>query len=300
MDARIGRTIDAVLNPKNYLPFPSIANQQQFEQLWKKNPMWIFANMAHAAYCAPDEITKILARFGAETRFYQSGADANGVIRGRQALLAIWPNKAKVKAILAFRGTEGTETMKIQPPEFIRSAMNMVGITLPEQVSTFLATDIIDDLDFIKIPYKSSEVHRGFFSATSDLWPAIKNDLTALDISASTQTFVTGHSLGAAMAVIAGMTYPFANIVTFGEPRIGKNIGESLQRPSSHIRYVNGNDPVSKVVPTIFPFDYEHHGELRNIVDSAYGGPNALYDHSIINYAEVLQCVDNGQHSTLT
>lgn len=293
MDTRTGRTIDAVLNPKNYPPFPTITNQEQFNQVWVKNPMWIFANMAHAAYCDPDEIKTALAGFGAETRFYQSTADENGITRGRQALLSIWSDKA----IVAFRGTEGSETMKIQPPEFIRSAMNMIGITLPQEVSTFLATDIIDDLDFIKVPYKNSEVHRGFFSATSELWPAIKKDLTQLNLSVPEQVFATGHSLGAAMAVIAGMAYPFANIVTFGEPRVGNAIGESLQRPDSHIRYVNGNDPITKVVPTMFPFCYEHHGELREIADNAYGGPNALYDHSIVNYAEILHDPDDGHHS---
>ena len=33
--------------------------------------------------------------------------------------------------------------------------------------------------------------------------------------------YVTGHSLGAAMAVVAGMSNKFDKVVTFGEPRVG-------------------------------------------------------------------------------
>ena len=51
---------------------------------------------------------------------------------------------------------------------------------------------------------------------------------------------------------------------------------------------VNGIDPVTKIVPTFWPFSYHHHGEVRAVVDTEHGGPNALYDHSIVNYAEIL------------
>ena len=52
---------------------------------------------------------------------------------------------------------------------------------------------------------------------------------------------------------------------------------------------MTGNDPVPWMIPSVGPFRYEHHGELRRIVDRAHGGPNALYDHSIVNWAEVLR-----------
>lgn len=284
MNKRTGRTLDAVLNPKNYPPFAGIDDHAQFEQLWQHKPMAVLAHIAHAAYCAPAEVEKILAKFGATVRFYRSQADVNGIIRGRYALLACWADKT----ILAFRGTDGAKPVRIQTPEFVHLFMDRFGITMPEQVSTLLATDVLDDLDFVKIPYKNSLVHRGFLSAANELWPAIERDLAALNLSAAEQVFATGHSLGGAMAVISGMSYPFRQIVTFGEPRVGRDIGYSLDSGTAHIRYVNGDDPVPRLAPSGFPFFYEHHGELRGIVDSAYGGPNALYDHSIVNYAEIL------------
>ena len=46
---------------------------------------------------------------------------------------------------------------------------------------------------------------------------------------------------------------------------------------------------MTRIVPSFYPFQYRHHGELRTIVDQNHGGPNVLYDHAIVNYAEVLR-----------
>ena len=90
------------------------------------------------------------------------------------------------------------------------------------------------------------------------------------------------------MAVIAGMTFPFARIVTFGAPRVGQDLQDTLGDPSCHIRCVNGNDPVPWIVPSVYPFRYKHFGDLRNIVDQTHG-PSTLYDHAILSYAAVLR-----------
>jgi hypothetical protein len=285
MPPRIGRSLDAVLNPKHYPPFPHITSARMFERAWQDNSMGVFANMAHAAYCAPADMEKRLRDLGAATRFYESPPVGETIIRGRQAFLAIWDDKA----ILAFRGTEGSEKIRLKTPEALRSIVAKIGWDLPEALDTFLATDILDDLNFRTTAYRRSHVHRGFLEATLELWPAIENDLTTLCASSNRPVFVTGHSLGGAMAVIAGMTYAFKRIVTFGEPRVGEDIHRTIQDPTVHIRCVNGNDPVPRIVPTFYPFRYRHHGNMRAIVDSEHGGPNVLYDHSIVNYAEVLQ-----------
>jgi hypothetical protein len=285
MAARIGRSLDAVLNPKHYPPFPDITTAESFRQAWQNNPMWVLANMAHAAYCAPEDMAKRFHGFGAVTHFYESGADSSLIIRGRQAFLAIWADKA----ILSFRGTEGSEKLRLKTPDALRTAIEKLGWTLPGALDTFLATDILDDLNFRTTTYRRSHVHKGFLEATLDLWPAIEADLKAHGTPSSRPVFVTGHSLGGAMALIAGMTYPFKRIVTFGAPRVAQDLHRAIADPARHIRYVNGNDPVPHVVPTFYPFQYRHHGERRTIVDQHHGGPNVLYDHSIVNYAEILR-----------
>ena len=87
------------------------------------------------------------------------------------------------------------------------------------------------------------------------------------------------------MATLAGMRYPFEEVVTFGEPRVGSNIDIAF-KAKSHKRYVNGNDPVTKVPPELF-FGYDHHGEPVRIFDPG-GRTDFRYDHSIVYYSENL------------
>jgi hypothetical protein len=282
---RDGRSLRAVFNPQQFAPFPGITTASHFRQVWKHNPMWVLANMAHAAYCSPESMQPLFRSFGADTRFYASSAEESTVLRGRQAFLSIWEDKA----ILSFRGTEVAETLRLKTPEALRTAVAKWGVALPEALDTFVATDILDDLNITLVPYQKSRVHQGFLKATQDLWPAIEDDLKTLASPARQPVYATGHSLGGAMAVIAGMTYPVRRIITFGEPRVGATLKRTLSDPAIHIRYVNGNDPVPWMIPSGGPFRYKHHGELRRIVDRSHGGPNALYDHSIVNYGEVLR-----------
>ena len=86
------------------------------------------------------------------------------------------------------------------------------------------------------------------------------------------------------MAVVAAAFYPFRQVVTFGEPAVGNHLDRTIASGCTHIRYVNGHDPVTKIVPDWL---YHHHGELRSISD--IDGPDFRYDHSIINYAAILE-----------
>ena len=100
--------------------------------------------------------------------------------------------------ILAFRGTE---------------------ITSPK--------DILTDLKFGKTPMESGvggKVHRGFRAATTAAIEDIRAELAVMP------TYITGHSLGGALAVITAalLAGPFGlipncivGVVTFGAPRVG-------------------------------------------------------------------------------
>jgi len=279
-----GRTIDAVLNPKKYPAFSKISDQNAFDALWASNRDCVFANMAHAAYCDNNYTKKLLDKFGVkDVKFYKSQPNNHGIIRGREAFLAIWENKA----ILSFRGTEGTDQLRIKVSDKVISFFKKyLKINIPLEIKTFIPTDIIDDIKFFQFTYSEaggeSKIHGGFYHATNELWPEIKNDLENLNLSDSTQLYVTGHSLGAAMALIAAMFYSFKEVVTFGEPCVGNDIDKTLEN-CPHTRYVNGNDPVTKIVPKVI---YKHHGDEIKIQDSS--GSDIRYDHSIINYADIL------------
>ncbi len=280
-----GRTLDAVVNPNHYMPFSSILDVDTFEKTWLNNPSLIFANMSHAAYFDKNFLIELFKKFGAKIKFYESEFNEGGVKRGREAFLAIW----KDKAILSFRGTEANEKLQIKINNKNNFLNKFTNIKLQKEVGIpFLPTDIIDDLYFIPKTYgegiNKSQIHSGFLNATKELFPNIQKDIDHLRLSDPSQIYVTGHSLGAAMAVVAGALGSFKMIVTFGEPSVGNNLDNTIDKNCKHIRYVNGIDPVTKIIPK---FLFEHHGELRSITD--IDGPDFRYDHSIINYSIILE-----------
>lgn len=180
-----GRTFDAVSNPRKYKSFIGVSNEQDFEKEWKGNPGWIFANFSHIAYYDSEHIASCLEKFNFKVTFFDDG-------NGRQAFLAVDSDKA----ILSFRGTE------------------------PSDIK-----DLLDDVKIINpTSYKNATVHRGFLDATLSLMEnkgeagGIESYLKKLP---NHKLYVTGHSLGAAMAVVAGMSNKFDKVVTFGEPRVG-------------------------------------------------------------------------------
>ncbi len=108
-------------------------------------------------------------------------------------------------------------------------------------------------------------IHRGFWKS----WTAVKSK--ALDSIASVRTsrqrlWVTGHSLGGALATLAGRDMPRflrpTGVVTFGAPRVGDpSFAQNYNAP--HARYVNEDDVVPHVPFRGLINRYEHVGNGR-------------------------------------
>jgi len=150
----------------------------------------------------------------------------------------------------------------------------------------FINNDILAVLKLIPITfdhYDDVMIHSGFLEELNKLWPKIKRDIQQhvgdRPISA------TGHSLGAAISTLAAMRYPFEDVITFGEPRVGSKIGIAF-KAKNHLHYVNGKDPVPTVPPE-FIFDYKHHGVEKNILVKD-GEADVRFEHSIVFYSENL------------
>ena len=128
--------------------------------------------------------------------------------------------------VLSFRGTEVTEP-----------------------------SDILADLKAGKnIEAIGGKIHVGFKGEINKLWPAIEKAVANID-----SLYVTGHSLGAAMATIAAgrMQSKVLALVTFGSPRVGnKQYVNSLT--VTHYRVQNNCDDVTKVPFLLMGF--AHHG----------------------------------------
>lgn len=147
-------------------------------------------------------------------------------------------------------------------------------------VVAFPGTDnaacFVADLDAIPMAVPGAgDVHRGFWLA----WQAISVDVLAA-IDGRPVTLV-GHSLGAAMAIMAAVEMtisgnPPAAVFAFEPPRVSPGLAvRALLSPVNMRLYRNGND----LVPSL-PIGWMHAGLLDYIGEPAMPWPN-LRDHEI-------------------
>jgi len=132
--------------------------------------------------------------------------------------------------------------------------------------------DIIADLRMFPINKKGlGRVHKGFIKEVEDLLDLILKDIPDSDIQCN--LWITGHSLGAAMALIMaricevteGVLKP-VEVVTFGSPRVGwRSFTTKIQ--TLHRRFVNNNDIIVSLPPAWL--GYKHHGKTYYF--NAYG-----------------------------
>ena len=134
-------------------------------------------------------------------------------------------------------------------------------------VVVFRGTD--NDIDWIvnlavgSMQTSKGPIHRGFHNAYQPLKPQI---LKLLRASNPKHLWITGHSLGGALAVVCAYDLienekiDLDGIITFGQPMVAKS---QLARHLDSVclgrfaHYVNGNDIVARVPPT-----FSHFGSL--------------------------------------
>jgi Lipase (class 3) len=289
----MAKSYRAVFFPREFLPFEGVGDAAAFAERWRGNRPWVLANMAHAAYHPETVISGLMTRFGAAPpRVFNA--------RGAQAFLAVWPDKA----VLAFRGSEpvdGGSDGASGPLGRLEGVLDAIPRVRPAAAAgrlpyaiqflepvlrLLLSNDVAADLTFHKVEQSASpriSVHQGFLRELDKLWVdgLVLGELARLP--GTLPVWVTGHSLGGAVAALAGTRWVFEEVMTFGEPRVGVGIEASF-RARRHTRYVNGDDPVPTLPPSESPFDYQHHGEAVRIGDPD-GRADFRYDHAIIYYA---------------
>jgi len=132
-------------------------------------------------------------------------------------------------AVLAFRGTEPTHL-----------------------------NDVLSDLDMRKVVWHSgtSLVHSGFAKAFESVRPRIEELLSGL--SSVDNLFITGHSLGGALATLAADSLNCKLVTTFGSPRVGDRTFArqfELKLAGKYFRVFNRSDVVARV-PTFVRFKH--------------------------------------------
>ncbi len=204
--------------------------------------------------------------------------------RGAQCYV-VWND---TDAVICFRGTE------------------------PKEMS-----DIKADLNAIQKQglHNKGDVHGGFQGEINKIWDLILEKVNELK---NHKIYITGHSLGGAMATICAKRLQEQKIevqclYTYGSPRVGdRRWVKSLQIP--HYRFQNNNDVVCKV-PFWF-MGYRHHGKSvyisytgkickmsmwRRFIDGMRGRFKAwskkqffdgIYDHNITTYTKRVKGYD--------
>ena len=104
-------------------------------------------------------------------------------------------------------------------------------------------------------------VHKGFADALDSVWDKVTASLDK-NVPSNCPLFITGHSLGAALATLAAsLRHPRA-LYTFGSPRVGDDdFGQTLAGVKN-FRVVNNRDLVTTVPP---PLPFHHVGELHYV-----------------------------------
>ncbi|MGW8257986.1 MAG: lipase family protein, partial [Thermoguttaceae bacterium] len=126
----------------------------------------------------------------------------------------------------------------------------------------------LTDLDtfLVSEPSYPGRVHSGFADAVDEVFPSVLSLLPAS--SGCKSLWITGHSLGGAMATLASVRladagYSIGGVYTYGSPRVGDRVfRDSYHWPN--YRFVCGND----LVPHLpFRWCYKHVGRLRLLDD---------------------------------
>lgn len=195
------------------------------------NAYWL-AQAANIAYEKKSKIQPEVAKLGLENFEFLSRGDTEGYIAANDKII-----------VVAFRGTEPTHLL-----------------------------DLLTDARLHKVQGPLGKVHRGFLHAfelvKDDMFGAIQR---LRDENNPQSLWCTGHSLGAALAVVAvahllvdGRTVN--GLYNFGQPRVGSDefAAEFNRRfGERHFRFVNNNDAVTRVPPR--NFGYSHTGALRYV-----------------------------------
>jgi len=183
--------------------------------------------------------------------------------------------------------------------------------------------DIAADLNAVPVPSSTGigMLHKGFKDSVDHVFPRLSE--LAIDYGKTRTIWVTGHSLGAAMAVIASyklqrdpaLPNPQA-LFTYGCPRAGDKTYIAAMEGSGllHFRFVNNADIVARV--PFWPFKHlagamymNHWGNLRTltfwqVTKDVWRGfvegikkrdINFFSNHSITRYAERLEHWATGQ-----
>lgn len=256
-------------------------------------------SLGTAALIEQDVVQRVIP--GKKIQFFSAGHIEDKMFIDDSTQVTWVQHRTEPVVILAFRGTEGDEI-----------------------------SDILSDLNIIKVDRDGyGSIHGGFANAYSQIEDMLKQKLEA-ESGQNLKIWVTGHSLGGALASLATTTimdhiktdpsYSLQGLYTFGKPRVGDakyvdTVEAGYARSgTTALRFRNGDDIVTQVPWNIIGFYHAGHlmhmnaeGYLnynpgrRDVGDtSSHEGP--FDDHSIASQynARIIQHLESGNYRELS
>jgi hypothetical protein len=159
---------------------------------------------------------------------------------------------------------------------------------------------ILDVLTNSRIPLKpwdvpTERVHSGFMDALDEVWDDIAAILAPLS---GRSVWFTGHSLGGALATLAGDRYErqrnslgagaLGGIYTFGSPLVGGRAfvdGFNARCGQRSFRFVNDRDSVPHVPPPLIGYRHVNNERFVGFDDPGVSFSEPLIDHTPRRYA---------------
>ncbi len=161
--------------------------------------------------------------------------------------------------VIAFRGTEGPTSLEGIKDWLLTDALNL--LVLPEgRLGLDLAAAGV-----------GARFHQGFVNAIADIWGPVLESTNAAREAKDRPLWVTGHSLGGSLAVLAAWLYlrqtvNVHQVYTFGGPMVGnEDAAKALDRKFDGrvFRYVNLLDPVPWLPSVSLASSYYIHCEKQ-------------------------------------
>ena len=148
--------------------------------------------------------------------------------------------------VAAFRGTEAPTSIEGLRDWLLTDAVNLLIQPEGDLGTDFAAAGV------------TARWHQGFMRALGDIWDPLFEAIAAERKKSDRPVWLTGHSLGGALAVLAAWRFkrrfvPVHQIYTFGGPMVGNaETGKAIDKeyPNRIFRYVNSPDMVP-LLPTV-------------------------------------------------
>jgi hypothetical protein len=193
------------------------------------------ATASNLAYMAQDE--------GGPAFQKELGLDAHLISIGNTQCYVATNDK---NIVVALRGTESPTTIDGLKDWLLNDAVNLLIQPTGRLASEFVAAGV------------GARWHMGFITAINDVWDEVFARVNAEVEKDDRTVWVTGHSLGGALAQLGAWLFnrkgiSIHQVYTYGGPMVGNDVvAQALDREFANkiFRYVNTEDPIPKL-PTL-------------------------------------------------